>query len=91
MLIYELESFVLCHHPEKPCDHKECKSVDIIFLICHVNFFVSTYLKGYKKLRWKVLTESHYLVMIRGLCSSASVYIKYLKCHVTSQNPVIEG
>ena len=34
---------------------------------------------------------SHHLVMFGGYCSIAIGYIKYLICHVTLQNYLIEG
>ena len=82
MLIYELESFALYHHPEKSCDHKECKSVDITFLICHVNFFVSTYLKGYKKLRVEgPYRESLSCHVLRSLFQCKCIYKLFKMSH----------
>ena len=40
---------------------------------------------------WKPVMVSHHLAMFGGHWSSASGDIKYLTCHVTLQNHVIEG
>ena len=40
--------------------------------------------------RWKLLMVSYHFPMFGGDWSSAKVDLKYLICHVTSQNDVID-
>ena len=48
-------------------------------------------LRGHVNLRVEAPHISNHLAMFGGHQSSANEYIKYLICHVTSQNHVIEG
>ena len=59
-----------------------------MFLICHVISCkrMLKWLYG-----WKPFMASHHFAISGGHWPSASGYMQYLICHVTSQNHVIEG
>ena len=84
--VYWWEHLVVCHHPDKSCDHKHCDSGDM-FLVCHVaSRKHAIWIYG-----WKFPTMSHHLAVFGGHWTYANANIKYLIGHVTSQNHVIEG
>ena len=89
MEIYWWEHIVVCHYPDKSCNHKHCDSGDITFLICHVTSREHMFKWLYEFI--KPLTMGQHLAKFGGHWSNASGDIKYLICHVTSQKQATEA
>ena len=60
--IYGWEFFLVCHHPDKSCDHKRCESGAVFNLSCDLSWTnVYRYIWIYG---WKPLTASHHLACL---------------------------
>ena len=64
MQIYGWQLLVLCHHPDKLCDHKHCEGGDKKFLICHVTSRQHMFKGSYEFMGGSTL--SHDLAMFGG-------------------------
>ena len=90
ILINRWEFFAVCHDPDKSCNHEHCDSGDM-FSIQHVTSREYMFKDLSEFPGWKSLTLRHHLAMFGGHWFSASGDMKYLLCHITSHNHVIEG
>ena len=82
---------MLFNYADMSRDHKHCDGADIVFLVCYVTFREHMFKGLFGFIEWKPVTLSHHLAMFVDRWSSGSEYTKYLTCHMTLQNHVIEG
>ena len=79
MKIYSGEVLVVCRHPDKYCDHKQCDNEDIKFLICHVTSREHLF-KRLREFMREPLRVSHHLAMFSSHRFGVSRKIDYLIC-----------
>ena len=91
MRIYGWKLLAICHHLDKSCGHKHYDSwrYNVSNLSC--DFSRAYTLRVILIYGSKLLTVSHHLTKFGGHWSIEIADMKYLICHVTSQNYLTKG